>query len=77
MKSSDFSAKVDELISIYDPFDATPEEWKACKGSKPCLVFCKAFSPKMRAKINAQLPVALTVNVGQKKLIYEGRYWHN
>ena len=40
MKAADFSAKVEELVSVYDPFDATPEEWKACKGSSPLEVSC-------------------------------------
>lgn len=37
LKSSDFKAKVEELISIYQPFEVTPDEWKSCKGSEPHL----------------------------------------
>ena len=35
MKSTDFSDKVTELMSIHRPFDATPEEYIGCKGSQP------------------------------------------
>ena len=35
IKSTDFSEKVEELMAFYNPFDATPEDWKGCKGSKP------------------------------------------
>ena len=35
LRSTDFVAKVDELMEFYKPFEETPSEWKACKGSQP------------------------------------------
>jgi len=35
IKSTDFSHKVTELMSIHHPFDATPEDYIGCKGSQP------------------------------------------
>ena len=35
LRSVDFSDKVSELVAIYDPFAATPNDWIGCKGSQP------------------------------------------
>jgi hypothetical protein len=37
LRSADFVAKVNELMELYKPFEETPNEWMACKGSQPHL----------------------------------------
>ena len=67
-----FSKKVDELIQYYKPFEATPQGWIACRGSRsryrgyPCSVWTSFHTMTVNAAIKGD-PGIMSPNMDGSK----------